>query len=138
MEQNEHITRLAAKALGIAIEPHWEWTAALGVTGFTDKRSGIVQQWVRFAPMSDPATAYRMEIQLRMRVTYKRAHDGLMIIMVGCDDHGGAVMRTIAKHEDPVGARMRAATQFAALCATMNDHEHETRADLERAHYDAT
>lgn len=112
----ERVTREAARACGIVIPINAVWDGLLGGFQLAPK---TVYADNTFAPLNDPADAYKIESILRINVQYKKLGPNIVMTMSHEDSHG-SLMATMEPGADHLRVRMETATVLAALVDTMH------------------
>lgn len=121
-EHAERITRDAAAAIGRDIR-HWPWNAVLH--GLRDPETPLIgiEPDRFFAPLHEAAHAYELETTLCMNIAYKWQTNGSILLQLTSTAHGGAIMYTLTREDDPMRVRREAVTVFASLSLIMDCHE---------------
>lgn len=117
-EHAERITRQAAQAIGLHIPHNARWDIMLG--GF-QLAPATPYTANTFAPLNDPADAYKIESALKINVFHRALSNQSYVMSFRSSEHsdGAALMRTVNKGDDALRMRMETATMFAALTLLM-------------------
>lgn len=114
----ERITRDAAKAIGLEVPDTAYWDLSIGGLQLAPSRS---LNPISFAPLNDPADAYRIESALKINVFYKAMPNESYVMSFRCSESatGPALMKTVNKGDDALRLRMETVTFFASLYLIM-------------------
>lgn len=116
MSDSERITRLAAKAIDLYVGDHYWDSEKRGMYSKQARLLSIDQ----FAPLVDPADAYRLESRLQMNVEYVLLVAGEQIIFVGLPT-GETSAVTVKESESPLSCRMELVVRVAAIHALRSE-----------------
>lgn len=119
----ERITREAAKAIGLHVPDTAYWDVRIGGLVFSKLSvlNGTQYDDNCFAPLNDPADAYKIEVALKINVFHRALSNEsyVMSLRDSEDASGPALMKTVNKGDDALRLRMEVVTMFAALTLIM-------------------
>lgn len=116
----ERITREAAQAIGLHVPDDAKWDMLLGGLRLMPRTAYCENT---FAPLNDPADAYKIESALKINVFHKAMLNESYVMSFRCsqDANGPALMKTVNKGDDALRLRMEAVTFFASLHLIMSE-----------------
>jgi hypothetical protein len=105
---------------------HWRWDKTERSLYLPSPNAEAI---ATFSPLTSYSDAYVVEDALTMDVDYAI---GRLAVSIRVTDKitGGSVFRTVRPGETTLQARMAAITQYAALCAIMEDKDEAERSLL--------
>lgn len=114
----ERVTRQAAAAIGLHVPDTARWDELLGGLQLAP---ATLYAKNTFAPLNDPADAYKIEVALKINVFHSRRDDGSYVLSLRSseDAAAGAIMQTVNPGDDATRLRMEAVVLFGALHAIM-------------------
>lgn len=116
----ERVTRQAAQAIGLHVPDEAKWDMLLGGLRLMPRTAYCENT---FAPLNDPADAYKIEAALKINVFHRALTNESYVMSFRCsqDANGPALMKTVNKGDDAVRLRMEAVTFFASLTLLMSE-----------------
>lgn len=118
----EALTRDAAKAINLHVPDTARWDTLLGglrLYPATPYEKGT------FAPLNDPADAYRVEVALKINIAHHAVNNNFYVMCLRSSEaaDGAGIIKAVRPDEadDAMRLRMEAVTMFASLTTMMQD-----------------